>query len=426
MWPFSRKAEPAPPIDQKSASLESILRQIGMMFETVSGTAVNPENCMQSPTVHAIVTAVDNRLSISPVHVLQKTMRNGRTRKEPQPDHEVTRLLKRPNSWQTTEEFFGDAASSLLRHGRFFASKGRGRSGPVRELIPLEAGGVEIKQDRRNFTHFFRYNDQDIRPARMLYARLGSRGFLKGDSPVVDVRESIGLEIAAEKFGSAFFGNGAMPHVFFELLEGAREFETDEEKVAFLQSVNAAFGGNKKFSSMLVPAGMKLNELKVENDKAQFIETRRFIRTVIAGAFGVPPHLVGDLERATFNNVEQQDVDFTINVVMPVAKRLESAMERDLLSDADRDAGIIIRFNLDSVQRADVKTRNESLRIAREWGAINVNEWRELLNLNPISEDDGGEEYVRPMNMAVAGEEPEGENSENPNLRVVDADAANR
>ena len=129
----------------------------------------------------------------------------------------------------------------------------------------------------------------------------------------------------------------------------------------------------------------------------------------MAGAFGVPPHMVGDLERATFNNVEQQDTDFAINAVMPITKRLESAMERDLLGPDETD--LCIRFNLDAVQRADIKTRNDSLKVAREWGVVNANDWRENLNMNPIPEEDGGEEYIRPMNMQTAGQMTE-ENDE--------------
>lgn len=402
-WPWQK-----PPLEEKeSASLESVLRQVASMYETVSGITVNAETCMQSPTVHSIVTAVQNRLAVSPLHVLQKQVgSNGRTEKQQLPNHPVAKLLRKPNNWQSTDEYVADAASSLIRHGRFFAYKGQGVTGPIQYLQPLEAGSTEIMQDRDTMAVSFRYQGKDEYPARRIhYARLGARDYLRGDSPVWDVRESIALEIAAEKFGAAFFGNGAMPMIYFKLMEGFNGFKTDEEKLKFLDGVNKAFGGNKKFSSMMLPKGMELDTLKIENDKAQFIETRRFIRTVIAGAFGVPPHLVGDLERATFNNVEQQDTDFVINVILPIARRLESAMERDLLTDDDRRGGVIIRFNLDAIQRADIKTRNESLAKAREWGAINVNEWRELMNMNPISAEDGGEDYIRPMNMAKPGEE---------------------
>lgn len=412
-WPWTKAVEP---VEEKGASLESILRQIAALHETVSGVSVNAETCMQSPTVHAIVTAVMNRLAISPVHVLQKGSNSkGRATKEPLPNHPVARLLRKPNSWQTPEEYFADAGSSLLRHGRFHAFISRGQTGPILELLPLNAGEVDVERDRDTWRVTFRYDSEPIPFNRMHYARLGARNFYKGDSPIIDVRESIGLEIAAEKFGATFLGNGGIPAILFKLQQGFQDFKTDEERQEFLDQFNRKYNGKGRFKSGMLPKGVEFDLLKVENDKAQFIETRRFIRTVIAGAFGVPPHLVGDLERATFNNVEQQDTDFVINVVMPIAKRLEAAMERDLLTDDDRRSGVIIRFNLDAVQRADIKTRSEALKIEREMGVINVNEWREQTNRNPITEDDGGEDYIRPMNMVVPGEEevePEGDNVE--------------
>jgi HK97 family phage portal protein len=323
------------------------------------------------------------------------------------PNHPIAKLLERPNDWQTRVNFWQDATSSLLRYGDFFAFKGRGMTGPIRRLVPMGSRGVEVKQDPDTLAVTYRYNGQQTyQPGQIMHARMGARDFLNGDSPIEDVRESIGLEIAAEQFGAAFFGNGAMPLMYFQLMEGFKDFRTDEERQAFLSKFREAFGGRRTFSAMMLPKGVQLDSVKVENDKAQFIETRRFIRSVIAGAFGVPPHLVGDLERATFNNVEQQDTDFVINVVLPIAQTFEASMERDLLTDEDRAAGVIIRFNLDSIQRADFKSRQEGFQIQRLNGVISANDWREMENQNPISAEDGGDDYIRPMNMIVAGEEP--------------------
>ena len=147
---------------------------------------------------------------------------------------------------------------------------------------------------------------------------------------------------------------------------------------------------------------MELASLDVRNDQAQFIETQKFFRSVIAAPFGVPPHKVGDLDRATFNNVEQQDTDFTIDAVLPVARSFETAIERDLLTDSDRAADIIVKFNLDAVERANLKDRAEALKVMRENGVINADEWRQREDMNPLPEGAGGQDYIRPMNMQTA------------------------
>ena len=137
---------------------------------------------------------------------------------------------------------------------------------------------------------------------------------------------------------------------------------------------------------------MTRDPIALDNDKAQFLETRKYQRTVIAGIFGVPPQFVGDLERATFNNAEQQSLDFVQNVILPDVRVFEAAMERDLLTDDDRSGGVVIRFNLDAALRGDYLSRQQGLKIQREAGVINPNEWREQEGMNPRP-DAGGEGY---------------------------------
>jgi HK97 family phage portal protein len=361
---------------------------------------------MKSPTVNAIVTAISRRISVSPVHVYEKTSSKGRDAKEKLPNHPVARLLNRPNKWQTRTEYWLDAASTFVRHGRFFAYKSRGTTGPIMELIPIHPSLCQPHQnDKYAVTFKITQNggQKEYEQSKVHYVRGPARDFLCGDSPVEDVSLSIALEIAAEEFGASFFQNGALPLMILKYMQGSGGFKSEEQERKFIEDFQAAFGGKNRHRALLLPKGIEAgNPVSVENDKAQMIETRKYQRTVIAGAFGVPPHLVGDLERATFNNVEQQDTDFTSNVVQPVITAFESAMERDLLTDEDRAAGIIIRFNLDSILRADFKSRQEGLQLQRQNGVIDADEWREIEGKNPHKAK-GGDEVWRPANMALAG-----------------------
>jgi len=410
---------------EEKAQFEDVLMRIVAAQEGTYGTSITPENCMKSPTVHAIVTAISRRLSVTPIHVFKRTMSSKGEAKERLPNHPVAKLLQRPNSWQTKLDFWQDATSVFIRHGRFYAYKSRGSTGPIRELIPLHPDRVTPKQDRDTYrVHFdvtsgggeiFEYPIE-----RIFHARGPARDFLKGDSPVKDVAETIALEILAEQFGATFFKNGALPLLVFNFQEGSSGFKDADQEKEFIANFQEAFSGTKKHKGMLLPKGLdKPEAIEIAHDKAQFLQTRKHQRTVIAGAFGVPPHLVGDLERATFNNVEQQDQDFTMNVVMPVAQAFEAAMERDLLTQGDRNGGIAIRFNLDSVLRADFQSRQEGLQKQRELGVISANEWREIEGRNPLSDEDGGSDYLRPANMIVAGEEIENDEIE-PNDTVTD------
>lgn len=378
-----------------SLDINTLIKRLDAVYETYSGISVTPENCEQAPTVKAAITAITNRFGVMPPHVLQKTTSGGRTVKEPLPSHPVEKLLAKPNGWQSRADYWRDAVSRYLRYGNFYAFQARGVTGPIRQLVPLDPSQTEPKQDADwNVTIRTRTDAGGYRElpyAQVHHVRTAARNGIKGDSPIIDVRETIALEIAAEKFGASFFGNGALPGFVFEYMDGSQGFKTDEERRAFLDEFQERYTKQGRFRAILPPKGIKMGSpIPIENDKAQFLQLRQHQRTVIAGALGIPPHLVGDLSKGTFNNVEQQDANFTINAILPIARVFEAAMERDLLTQEDRNAGVIIRFNLDAIMRADFQKRQSGLNTMRMAGVINANEWREMEGMNPRP---GGDAY---------------------------------
>jgi HK97 family phage portal protein len=390
------------------------MRRLEALYATASGVVVTPESCMQAPTVQAIVTYLSRRISTLPVKVYQQTASNGRTRKEHLPSHPVARLLNKPNDWQTRTSYWLDAVSRLVRYNNCYLIKLRGQTGPIRQLVPVHPSCVAVEQDPDTMVVTYRvrfsngrqreYSSADVHHIRGL-----SRDGLMGDSPVVDIREAIALEIAAERMGASFLGNGALPSTIFKYEPGSQGHKTAEERKKFMDDYNASYSGRGRFRGMLLPKGIELAEqFEVEAEKAQFLQTRQFQRTVIAGAFGFPPHLAGDLTKMTFGNVEQQSIDLIAGVVAPLCAIFESAMERDLLTDDDRRAGVVIRFDLDQALRGDFKTRQEGLQIQRQNGVINANDWRHEVGLNPISKEDGGEEYWRKGPSGQSADAPAG------------------
>jgi HK97 family phage portal protein len=378
-------------IDQLVAVLES-------RAKTLAGIVVTPETCMEAPTVHAIVTNLSRTMASLSLDVFERTVKNGRTIKERLPNHPVARLLKKPNQWQTTVEYFQDATSYLLRFGRFLAYKGQGKTGPIRRLVPLNPVAVEIRQDEQyNVTYRVTQKDGTQPPDypfwQMHYVRGPARDSVRGDSPVWDCREAIACEIAAQRFGASFFGGGAMPGLILKFAENFAGFKTDEEKLAFIRDFQDKYSGHGRFTAALLPKGVEMGEqLGIEPEKAQFVDTRKLLRNVICGAWGVPPYVGGDVDRQTFNNAQQHTINKSVEVVVPICRLFESAMERDLFTDDDRAADRIVRFNVDAGLRGDFKTRQDGLKIMRESGVINPNEWRNLEGMNP-RDDAGGEEY---------------------------------
>ncbi len=395
-------------------TLDTLIRRLEAVYETAAGVTVTPDTAMMSPTVLAIVTAISRRISSLPIKVMRKEEVAKRIRKVELPNHPVARLLANPNNVNDRVNFWLDATSWLVRYGNFYAHKGRGRTGPVRFLTPIPSAHMSVDQDLETLDLIYRPTFangtyREFGPHEILHARGPSREGFRGDSPVMDVREAIALDIAAEKMGSSVFGNAAVPSLVLEFADGNQGFDTDEERAKFLESLQNIYARSGRHRAMLLPSGIRIgDQFPVDNEKAQFIGTRQYQRTVIAGAFGVPPHFVGDLSRGTFNNVEQQSLDFVTNVILPYVRIFEAAMERSLLTDEDRRSGVIIRFNLDAALRGSFKERQEGLKIQREMGVINTNDWREVENMNPLSEEDGGETYWQqgPSGQNMNPEEP--------------------
>lgn len=404
---FAQMQKSQPP--ERKSQFQDVLQRLVMSQEGVLSSMVTPSTCMSSPTVNAIVTAISRRISVTPLTIYQKTTKDGKDIKEPLPNHSVSRLLNSPNSWQSSFEFWQDAASTAVRWGNFYGWISRGQAGPIRELLPLNPNSVKPEQDEKTLQVSYRVNlkagNKVYPPRQIFHARGPARDFIEGNSPINDVKTAIALEILAENFGANFFQNGALPLLIFSYMEGSAGFQTEEQEKAFLDNLKSELGGSKMLTSMLLPKGIDKPETVVTDmEKLQLVEARRYQREVIAGAFGVPQHLVGNLENAHYNNVEQQDKDFTQNVVLPVVKMFESAIERDLLTEADRREGIVARFNLDSILRATFKERQEGLQIQRQNGIISANEWREHEGMNPRDDEDG-DTYMHPANMTVDGED---------------------
>lgn len=397
-WPWEKKHD----VNQ----FETVLQRL-IAAAYGHGTAVNPETCMASPTVQAIVTAVSRRFAATPIHVYGTSIVNGIEAKQKLPDHPVAKLLKKPNEWQSPVDYWQDLASTLVRHGKYIAVKGQTSGGKVMNLWPINPGGVVIKSDFSGLNGKITFHSgQDVYDFNQVhYVRGPAKDFIDAESPVNNIKTAIGLEIACEEFGASFFNNGALPLMQFFFTPEFKGFRKPEDEKQFVEDFQAQFTGSKRNRAYLLPKGVDSKLTPYENEKSQFLETRKFYQTVIAGAWGVPQHLVGNLENGHYNNVEQQDKDFTINVIMPYFRMCEAAMERDLLTQDDRDKGIVIRFNMDATLRASFEERQKGLQVQFQNGVINQDEWREIEGKNPKPDGDGSDYYYS-ANLIKEGMEP--------------------
>ncbi len=216
---------------------------------------------------------------------------------------------------------------------------------------------------------------------------------LVGYSPIAMAKNAIGLAIAAEEYGSKFYANGAAP-------SGVLEHPgTLKDPARVRDSWQATFGGSTNSHKVAVlEEGMKYTPISINPSEAQFLETRKFQINEIARIFRVPPHMIGDLEKATFSNIEQQSLEFVKYTLEPWLIRLEQAMFRALLTK-DEKKQYFFKFNVDGLLRGDYQSRMNGYATARQNGWMSANDIRELENLDKIPEELGGDLYLINGNM---------------------------
>jgi len=388
---------------------------------TDSGVAVSEESSLKFSAVFASVRVIAETIASLPLFVYKRTDQG----KDKAPMHPVYSLLKEePNGEMTAFVFREVMMTHVLLWGNAYAFIDRNGADRPIALLPLAPDRTFAQ--RQNGELFYVTHVDGV--ARVLNKNdvfhvpgLGFDG-LKGLSGIQMARQSIGLAIAAEEFGARFFGNGAniggvLEHPGKISLEAAKNIS---------ESWQAAHSGLKNSHKVaLLEEGIKWTQTGIPNQDAQYIETRKFQINEIARIFRVPPHMIGDLDRATFSNVEQQAIDFVIHTIRPWLVRLEQEYNRKLFRDSEKGR-IFAEHKLDGLLRGDVATRTEAYVKARQNGWLSANEIREMENLNKI---DGGDEFLIPLNMTAAGqnEQPlQGNNSIRDSFKRLFFDAARR
>jgi len=384
-------------IQSKDRSFDEIIR---LMLTNVaaSGENVTPANAMRCSTVHAIVRALTNAIGSFPPSVFKEIKDDdGKVTLEPLPNHSVVRLLRVPNRRQTQTQFFRRAMTHVALWGNHYSIKGQGATGPILFLRPVHPDTVSINDDdplNPIYTVRLKAGERKFTANKILHITGGiSVDGSKGDSPVEEATEAIGLCLAAERLLSELYGNGAIPAL---LLTGGK-FTSKEQYDMWVKSFEQTYGkGGDRGGVGMLPEGMEAKELTFKPMDAQLLEARKFQRTEIASVWGVPPHKLADLERATFSNIEHQGVEFSQDVMLPYVKLFEQAMERDLLTVSDRRKGVVVRFDMDAAVRADFKSRVDGYEKLHRVGAINPNEIRAREGMNPRT-DPGGDAYANPQ-----------------------------
>ncbi len=370
--------------------------------QSAAGKRVNERTAMQTSAVYACVRVIAESVASLPLHLYRLDGVGG---KEKAMDHPLYYLLhNEPNIEMTAYSFFEAALTHLLLWGNFYAQIIRNGMGDVIGIYPLMPDRMKVDRDEKGQLYYEYTVSKDdaptnkgssviLSPEEVLHVPGLSFDGLVGYSPIAMAKNAIGLGIAAEEYGSRFYANGAAPS---GVLEHPGTLK-DPSKVR--ESWNETFGGSSNSHKVAVlEEGMKYTPISINPSEAQFLDTRKFQVTEICRIFRVPPHMVADLDRSTFSNIEQQSLEYVMYTLRPWLTRLEQSMTRKLLKEDERKT-YIIKFNVDGLLRGDYQSRMQGYAIARQNGWMSANDIRELENLDMIPEELGGDLYLINGNM---------------------------
>ena len=372
------------------------------MGGSTAGKYVNERSAMQMTAVYSCVRILAEAVAGLPLHLYRYTKDGG---KEKAIDHPLYLLLHdEPNPEMSSFVFRETLMTHLLLWGNAYAQIIRNGKNEVIALYPLMPNKMSVDRDESGHLYYTYQRSTDeaptmegssviLKPEDVLHIPgLGFDG-LVGYSPIAMAKNAIGMAIACEEFGAKFFANGAAP-------SGVLEHPgTIKDPGRVREAWQSQFGGSSNSGKVAVlEEGMKYTPISISPEQAQFLETRKFQINEIARIFRVPPHMVGDLEKSSFSNIEQQSLEFVKYTLDPWVIRWEQSLMRTLLTQ-DEKKMYFAKFNLDGLLRGDYQSRMNGYAIGRQNGWMSANDIRELENLDRIPTEEGGDLYLINGNM---------------------------
>jgi HK97 family phage portal protein len=361
---------------------------------TASGKAVNERTAMQTTAVYACVRILAEAIAGLPLHVYRYKPDGGKERAIVHPIYYL--LHTEPNPEMTSFVFRETLMSHLLIWGNAYAQIIRDGTGRVLALYPLLPNRMTVDRTA-NGQLFYEYRTDTgsaiLRPLDVLHVPgLGFDGLI-GYSPIAMAKNAIGMAIACEEYGASFFANGASPGGVLEHPGVVK----DPKRVR--ESWNAVYQGSANAHRIAVlEEGMKFQSIGIPPEQAQFLETRKFQINEIARIFRIPPHMIGDLEKSSFSNIEQQSLEFVKYTLDPWVARWEQAIQKAMFLPSEKRV-YFAKFNVDGLLRGDYQSRMTGYATGRQNGWLSANDIRELEDMNRIPEEEGGDLYLINGNM---------------------------
>jgi HK97 family phage portal protein len=373
----------------------------GADFPTGNDINVSGSESLKFSAVFACMRVLAETFASVPVSEYRKISDGEREKTDDTGLYDI--LHNTPNDEMSSYNFKEMSMYQINTGGNLVCLKTKNRGG-ISSLYPFEWHRVEIKRNRDTLKLEYKIDGKDslvYDRSQVFHVPGPSLNGIIGMSPIEYAAQAIRLGLTYEKFGINFYKNGAIPSGIFQhpgsLKDDAYKRLKEELRNNYQNLSNAGV-------PLLLEDNMQFQQLTMRLADAQLLECKKFQIEDICRIFRVPQHLVNQLDRATFSNIEHQSLEFIMYTMLPHFKRWEDCINTQLLTPAQRKAGYYFEFNISALLRGDAKSMAEAFAVGRQWGWLSVNDIRRMLNMNPI---ENGDVYLQPMNMIEAGQEVE-------------------
>lgn len=369
---------------------------------TNTGLSVNSNNAERITAVLSAVRILSETVASLPLD-LYETKKDGKSKAVNHPLYDLLHTQPNPemSSWNWRESTIRNEALT----GNCYSEIQYDEAGRITALWPLNSDSTSIWRDNSGQLWYLVElpasvggGSAKLRAEKIFHQRIFTKNGIAGRSIITYAREALGLALATEESGARFFKNGSQVGV---VLEHPNKLSDDSYR-HLLDSWNQSHEGlGNAHRAAILEENMKANKIGVTPEEAQFLETRKFQVSEIARMFRVPPHMIGDLEKATYSNIEQQSLDFVVYSLMPWLTNFEQAINTQLLTRAERKV-YFGKFVVNGLLRGDIKSRYEAYGVGRQNGWLSGNDIRELEDMNLV---EGLDTYLNPLNMAPADQQ---------------------
>jgi HK97 family phage portal protein len=369
---------------------------------TLAGVAITPESALGLAAVYAAINVIATDLACLPLEVYRKRRDGGR---DYAGDHPVASMFASSPDGETTSMRWRQAIlGHVLGWGNGYAEIEFSAGRPVGAYL-LDPMTEPMRRPQDRVLYYAKPDGNTLPPRRAIHlAGLGFDG-LKGYSPVRLARETLGLTMAAERFGSSFFGNGSRPSGILKLPAAMRKETKDRVRDEWERMQS---GSNNTGRTAVLDAGSEWQSITIPPEDAQFLATRQFQVIEVARLYRVPPHKIGDYSQSHLANIEAANLDYLTTTLMPWCEAIEQELNLKLFTPEERVAGFYVEHNMAAFLRGDMKSRAEFYTKLRDLGVFTPNDVAERENLNPIGDE--GDIRLVPVNMQTlerAGMAPE-------------------